>query len=113
MANSNGNLRRFRKVVIIALLALLAKYALSNEELRRKGFLETYFCSSTTRKSRIVRERKLPRRKMQLRPSGTKIDMYSAARRVQSIAGQAAGILNAIHTAVHPTSLFARNIQGV
>lgn len=39
---------------------------------------------------------------MQLRPLGmTEIDMYSAAWRVQSIAGQAVGILSAIHAIVH------------
>lgn len=46
-------------------------------------------------------KKKLPQRKMQLRPRGIGIDMYSAPRHVQSIAGQATGILSAIHTAVH------------
>ena len=60
---------------------------------------------------------------MQLRPPGIwskpKIDMYSAARRVQSIAGQATGILSAVHAIVYrdlplnvDTALCARDVQG-
>lgn len=53
------------------------------------------------------------------RGSKPEIDMYSAARRVQSIAGQAAGILSAIYAVLYiedpslPRRRYGRLIYGV